>query len=116
MSSEWLDTVESRLKRRKEELNARLERVTRNYRRPLDSDSKERATQMENHEVVDALGNEAQQELAAINGALHRLSIGSFGVCAECGGQIGKQRLMAQPYARLCIECANADERQSARH
>ena len=47
------------LLQKKDELNARLARIHLNIRRPLDADSKERAKELEDQEVVDALGNEA---------------------------------------------------------
>ena len=57
MQDSWLDDARSDLRRKKDELEQRLERINRNHRRPLEPDSKERAMQLENHEVVDALGN-----------------------------------------------------------
>ena len=44
-------------------------------------------------------------ELEEIDAALARITDGSYGECAECGGDIGAARLEAQPTARLCIEC-----------
>lgn len=105
-----LDEVEQQLIAKKQELNERLERITENHRRLVDANSKERAQQTENYEVVDSLGNEAREELAEVTDALDRMSSGGFGVCVDCGRDVGKQRLMAQPYAGRCIECANLQE------
>ena len=91
---------------KKAELEARLERINANLRRPLDPDSAERAMQMEDQEVVDSLGNEAREELSKINGALDRLASGDYGVCDSCGDDIDERRLMAHPYAAQCISCA----------
>jgi len=44
-------------------------------------------------------------ELQEIDAALARIANGSYGVCDECGGNIGAPRLEAQPTARLCIAC-----------
>jgi hypothetical protein len=44
-------------------------------------------------------------ELAETEAALARIEQGSFGRCHACGGAIGRQRLLALPAARLCIEC-----------
>ena len=43
-------------------------------------------------------------ELADIEAALGRLDDGSYGSCEKCGSPIGKERLEAVPYARLCID------------
>jgi DnaK suppressor protein len=55
-------------------------------------------------------GTAAQQEsfareLAETEAALVRIEQGSFGRCDACGGAIGRQRLLALPAIRLCIEC-----------
>jgi RNA polymerase-binding transcription factor DksA len=42
-----------------------------------------------------------------IDQALARLEEGKFGICEECHGAIGAERLKALPYTRLCIRCAN---------
>ena len=101
-----LEEVQDRLVERKRELQARLDRVKQNHRRTLNADSGEQATEAENIEVVDALGNDAKAELAQITEALHRVEIGTYGTCVECRQAIPSQRLDAQPYAVLCIDCA----------
>ena len=75
MSGNWPDNLRDILQRKKEELNARLERVKANVRRGYETDSKERAQQLADKEVVDALGNEAREELAMISIALQRMDI-----------------------------------------
>ncbi len=57
------DSLRSALLKKKEEVTARLERITANLRRGYEADSKERAIQLEDSEVVDALGNEARLDL-----------------------------------------------------
>ena len=104
------EELRQRLEKKKAELNARLERITANVRRGYEADSKERAQQFENNEVVDALGNEARQEIAKISAALRRMDSGDYGLCVECGEQIAVNRLDAYPYADECIDCAEFDE------
>jgi DnaK suppressor protein len=45
------------------------------------------------------------QELSETEAALARIEQGSFGRCDSCGGAIGRQRLLAFPAARFCMEC-----------
>ena len=104
------DRLRDELKQQKSELEQRLARINENHRRPLESDSKERAMQLENREVVDALGNEAREELEQIAAALVRINNGEFGYCTVCGDAISEQRLQAFPQADKCIECASLDE------
>jgi RNA polymerase-binding protein DksA len=115
MEGNWPQALRQELLRKKEELNARLERITANVRRGLEPDSKERAKQLEDSDVVDALGNEAREELGRISATLQRMDSGDFGTCAECGSDISHERLLAYPYAIECIDCARDDERLRGR-
>ena len=110
MSGVRNDELRQILEAKKQELTARLERINANLRRGYEADSKERAKQLEDNEVVDALGNEAREELAKISAALQRLDTGDFGICVECGLPIKEGRLEVYPYADECIDCAEFDE------
>ena len=111
----WPDSLKDRLEAKRDELTGRLERITANVRRSLDADSEERAKELADSEVVDALGNEAREELGKIAEALSRMESGAYGLCSECGGPIAAQRIEAYPYADECIDCAELDEEIRAR-
>jgi len=115
MSDASNKALRKKLQQKKAELTSRLERISANLRRGYEADSKERAKQLEDNEVVDALGNEARTEIAKITAALHRMDSGEFGICTECGLPIEAGRLNAYPYADECIECAEFDEKRRAR-
>ena len=115
MKQNWPDDLRAILLQKKEEMEARLNRITTNVRRGLDSDSEERATQLEDSDVVDALGNEARNEIERISAALRRMDSGEYGLCMECGGPVGDSRISAYPYALECIDCATVDELVRAR-
>ena len=115
MSAAGKNEVRQVLEAKKEELTVRLDRIHANLRRGSDADSKERAKQFEDNEVVDALGNEAREELAKISAAMQRLDSGEYGSCVECGLAIEPGRLKVYPYADECIECAEFDERRQRR-
>jgi len=53
-------------------------------------------------------------ELCDIDAALAKIRAGTFGLCESCAGPIGKSRLGALPFARLCIECKQAEESRQA--
>lgn len=110
MRAAEMQSLRAQLNDRKAELNDRLSRITANVRRGYDADSKERAKEMEDNEVVDALGNETRRELAMISHTLQRIDSGDFGRCEECGEEIGDERLRAHPYATVCIDCASFAE------
>ena len=115
MAKNSRDGLRSELLQKKEELTGRLERITVNLRRGYEADSKEQAIQLEDSEVVDALGNEARAELKKISAALARMKSGEFGICIDCGMPINQGRIKAYPYALKCIDCATLDERSKAR-
>jgi hypothetical protein len=48
------------------------------------------------------------EELAEIDAALLRFVGGRFGLCEACGRALGRQRLLAEPTARLCFPCMHA--------
>ena len=50
--------------------------------------------------------------LAKIDEALQRIEEGTFGICEECGTDIGIKRLKARPVVTLCIECKTRQEEE----
>jgi RNA polymerase-binding protein DksA len=108
------DKLREQLETKKDELQARIDRVKANVRRGYEADSEERAKQMEDHEVVDALGNDARAEIVKITAAIARIDSGDYGICKECGLDIDETRVEAHPYAEYCIECARFEEFRQA--
>ena len=53
--------------------------------------------------------------LHKIDDALSRLEKGEFGMCDECGEDIGSERLKARPVATLCIACKEESEAKEKR-
>jgi DnaK suppressor protein len=109
------DALRAELQAKKQELSSRLERITANLQRGFNSDSKEMAKELEDSEVVDALGNEARTEIAKVSAALIRMDNGRYGICVECSELIEVNRIKAYPYADECIDCARFDEHRRAR-
>lgn len=50
------------------------------------------------------------RERQMIDDALDSLDEGSYGMCADCGEEISEKRLMALPFARLCVNCQSKKE------
>jgi RNA polymerase-binding protein DksA len=69
-----------------------------------DADEREKAVQLTSAEG---------RLLAAVNAALERVEAGTYGHCQRCGGEIAAKRLLAMPAATHCIECQEAEERNS---
>ena len=62
-------------------------------------------------EFVLSLAANEQQILNKIDVALHKISDGTYGVCEKYGTPIPKKRLMAMPYAALCIKAQEEQEK-----
>lgn len=110
MDQQGQECLRQRLAQQQQDLTARLERIRSNVQRGLDPDSAERAKQLEDSDVVDALGKEEKLELPQIAATLRRMDDGQFGVCTDCGSPIEDARLKAYPYATECIDCAKRGE------
>jgi RNA polymerase-binding transcription factor DksA len=54
-----------------------------------------------------ALLAQAEAQLAAIDVALDRVALGTYGYCMSCGQPIAPARLEARPEAARCITCAS---------
>lgn len=55
---------------------------------------------------LQALRGETSDDITAVDAALDRVRLGTFGSCTRCGSPIGVDRLRARPTAELCIGCA----------
>lgn len=61
------------------------------------------------------LASSEQQSLNMIDEALRKIKDGTYGVCESCNKPIPQKRLMAMPYAKLCIKCQEDEEKQKRR-
>jgi len=50
--------------------------------------------------------------LSKIEEALERVGEGDFGVCEDCGKDIGHKRLEARPVTTFCIDCKTKQEQK----
>jgi RNA polymerase-binding transcription factor DksA len=64
--------------------------------------------------VNSALAERHGYELGLVEDARARLDSREIGQCADCEGEIGLQRLLANPVARRCIACESQRERTHA--
>jgi DnaK suppressor protein len=87
----------------------------------LDDEVEEAAATSDNHvaetasatlgrEIDYTLGDNAEQVLSEIDAALSRIDDRTYGICFNCGNEIPRERLAANPWASLCIECKRRSE------
>ena len=71
-----------------------------------DEHDPEGATIAFEREQLTALIGQAVRSVASAEAALAARAAGTYGRCAECGGDIGAERLVARPSATTCVRCA----------
>jgi DnaK suppressor protein len=54
-------------------------------------------------------------ELRDIEGALHRITVGTYGQCIQCAARIPRARLEAWPTAKRCLPCQQQHEQAKQR-
>ena len=63
--------------------------------------------------MLEAIGTQELKRLKLIESALTRIKQGKYGHCIKCGKRIPQDRLIAIPYALMCIECKSEEERRN---
>lgn len=73
-------------------------------------DPSDRASLESSRNSILRIRDRERKLIFKIQEALQRLEAGEFGICEECGEQIGIERLKARPVTTLCIECKASQE------
>ncbi|HKJ50065.1 MAG TPA: TraR/DksA family transcriptional regulator [Gammaproteobacteria bacterium] len=95
----------------KSELTRRIRTIDRDIRHEgMSADWSEQASERENDEVLESLGNNSEKELQMINYALKRIEDGNYLKCESCGGEIPEARLELLPFTPYCVDCAEKIE------
>ena len=76
-------------------------------------DTYDLASDERDREINMILNDRERTKLMAIEDALLRLSEGSYGICDECGEEIGVGRLKVMPFTRLCVRCQEELEKET---
>jgi DnaK suppressor protein len=84
-------------------------------REVLQQDGDDAPQRLPERDIAAALTDLERSELDAVTSALQRLERGEYGACADCGVDIPFERLLAEPWALRCVDCASARERSAQR-
>lgn len=76
------------------------------------ADEADRGEQATRTAVRHAEKERDQTELRQVADALERMRTGDYGLCIDCGTDIGLQRLQALPSAERCMPCQESYERE----
>lgn len=113
-SKEFLNETKTAL----EEIKLRLERQLKeivgndigkgnafpNFGDGEDESAEEVATYDANLQLSDSM----QSEMRDVNESLHRIEVGTYGICKYCQKPIDEHRLRARPTSSSCVACKKA--------
>ena len=102
--------AKARLEAQLAELKGRQDRITQDLAEPLNSDSSERAVEMEDDASLEGQSALIAREIASVTRALTRIENGTYGEGVRRGAEIAAKRLEARPEAALCFECASKEQ------
>jgi len=77
----------------------KLGSVSRGFR---DADSTQEQSDKANSTVIDLI---LEQDRVQAARSAERRARGTYGICEDCSGEIGEERLVALPDATRCIRC-----------
>jgi DnaK suppressor protein len=60
----------------------------------------------------EAVLDVARRQRSAVLEALHRIDLGTYGTCVDCGGPVPEGRLEAKPEAARCVACQAKRDRR----
>ena len=75
-------------------------------------DPNDRATLESDRNFTLRIRDRERKLIVKIDKALQRITDGEFGICEECGEEIGVERLKVRPVTTLCIACKQEQEIQ----
>lgn len=68
-------------------------------------DQDENADEVEEYDKLLAVEHALELRLQEVNQALARIGTTDFGICENCGEEIPRERLKANPAATTCLKC-----------
>ncbi len=111
-----LEKIKEMLLREKGKILSKLQRnkeeEQNNRGRQAVGDDADHAVALEEEKLRSSLTAMEIQRLRAIDGALQRIENGTYGYCEECGEPIEEGRLLAKPFAVLCVRCQEEREKK----
>ncbi len=101
----------AQLEARLAQLQSRIETIEGELVSHSSRDWEELATEREDDQMLEDLGQSAQAEMRMIDAALQRIEAGEYGGCVFCGDPISEERLDLLPGTPFCQEHARAANR-----
>ena len=110
----WKDQIKEQLLQMRKEL---LQEVSQSMRAESDhlkhdiGDFYDHASSDRDRELALMLADREREKLTLVDDALKRIEAGTYGICESCDDEIGKERLSAMLFTKLCLSCQEDLER-----
>src|SRR5271165_197000 len=106
---ERLEEIRTELDRSIMVLNSSGDQQQRSGDYPQDpADAGANLSETERSEAVLAVARRQRSDVLA---ALHRIDLGTYGTCVDCGSMVPEGRLEAKPEAARCVACQGKRDR-----
>jgi len=106
-----LEKIKASLIARKEELEAELDRLSKEGGVEEDTqDEGDMAAAATMESLRTSLQDTEQEEYQRVIQALKAIEQGTYGICRDCSGEISEKRLKFYPNASRCLACQEAAE------
>jgi len=117
IDQEFLDKMEAALLVLKSEIVNKLIASNEDFKEIMEGeepkDLADIASDDMDRKMIEAIGTQELKQLKLIESAITRIKQGKYGHCIKCGKRIPQDRLIAIPYALMCIECKSEEERRN---
>ena len=117
IDQEFLDKMEAALMALRSEIVDNLISHNEDFKEIMEGeepkDPADIASDDMDRKMIEAIGTQELKRLKLIEAAITRIKQGKYGHCIKCGKRIPQDRLVAIPYAIMCIECKTEEERRN---
>ena len=114
--NKFLDAVREHLVETKAKLLEEMDteqKAQRDANKDEGMDAYDLASEERDREINFILSDRERAKIKEIDDALARLAEHSYGICEDCGLEIGEERLEALPFTRVCRDCRQDREREA---
>jgi DnaK suppressor protein len=111
-ANQWESHRQSLLKKQREMLDSFARDRAAGNAQPDDGiqDLADKAASAYSKELNFSLSDAEREILVQIEDSLERIADNRYGVCTNCGVQLGEKRLHAIPWTSFCIDCQELHE------
>jgi RNA polymerase-binding protein DksA len=117
IDQEFLDKMETALLALKTEIVNNLIASNEDFKEIMEGEEPKDLADIASDDIdrkmIEAIGTQELKRLKLIESAITRIKQGKYGHCIKCGKRIPQDRLIAIPYALMCIECKSEEERRN---